>query len=58
MLPLFLDTDQHGMCLAHFVEQPNARLQAPLIAGATQERKLLAVACKPLLGGFWHRASS
>jgi len=23
MLPLFLDTDQHGMCLAHFVEQPN-----------------------------------
>src|SRR5262245_45107661 len=29
---------------------PNARLQAPPIAGATQERRLLAVACKPWFG--------
>ena len=29
---------------------PNARLQAPPIATATQERRLSAVACKPLLG--------
>ncbi len=29
---------------------PNARLQAPLIAAARHERRLLAVACKPLLG--------
>jgi hypothetical protein len=38
MLPLFLDTDQHGMCLAHFVEQPNATRQARLEAEA--KRKL------------------
>ncbi len=28
----------------------NARLQVPLIAAARNERGLLAVACKPLLG--------
>jgi hypothetical protein len=37
---------------------PNAGLQAPLMAEATQERRLLAVACKPGLGagsaeGLW-----
>jgi len=31
---------------------PNARLQARRVAGATQERRLFAVACKPLLGGW------
>ena len=30
--------------------KPNAGPQAPPIAGATQERKLLAVACRPTLG--------
>jgi hypothetical protein len=50
MLPLFLDTDQHGTCLAHFVEQPNAGPQARLKAGARHERTLAAVACRPSLG--------
>jgi hypothetical protein len=31
--------------------KPNARFQPPLEAGATQERTLYAVGCKPLLGG-------
>ena len=31
--------------------QPNARLQAPPMAGARHERRLLVVACKPLFGG-------
>ena len=30
---------------------PNARLQAPPMAGARYERRLLVVACKPLFGG-------
>jgi hypothetical protein len=30
--------------------EPNARRQAPPMAGATQERRLLAVACTPLFG--------
>jgi hypothetical protein len=29
---------------------PNATLQAPPMAAATQERRLLAVACRPMLG--------
>ena len=29
---------------------PNAGPQAPPIAGATKERRLLAVACRPMLG--------
>src|SRR5713101_704384 len=32
------------------IETPNARLQAPPMAGGRNERRLLAVACKPLLG--------
>jgi hypothetical protein len=32
------------------LERPNAALQAPPIAAATQERRLLAVACKRLFG--------
>jgi hypothetical protein len=31
-------------------KKPNAGPQAPPIAGATQERKLLAVACRPMFG--------
>jgi hypothetical protein len=34
---------------------PNAGPQAPPIAGATEERTLLAVACRPWLGGHWRR---
>ena len=37
-------------------QQPNARFQARPIAAARNERRLSGVACKPLLGGFWHRA--
>jgi len=33
-----------------FWRLPNAGPQAPPIAGATQERRLLAVACRPMLG--------
>ena len=50
MLALLIDTDQHGMYLAHFVEQPNARPEPRPMAGTTQERKLLGVGSRPLLG--------
>src|SRR5712691_10659029 len=49
MLPLLIDTDQHSLCLAHFVEKPNATLQARPMAGARDERRLLGVACKRLI---------
>ena len=46
MFSLFLNTNSR-------IKKPNARLQAPSIAGARHERRLLTVACKPWLGGAW-----
>lgn len=37
--------------MAHRALRPNARFQPPLKAGATEERTLQAVGCKPMFGG-------
>jgi hypothetical protein len=37
---------------------PNAGLQAPPMAAATEERRLLAVACRPMLGREWQEESA
>ena len=51
ILPMTTVTAAGRYLLSTPVEfEPNAGPQAPPIAGATQERRLLAVACRPMLG--------
>ena len=50
---LFMGVCWSRPCLGGFLAPlaPNARFQARWVAGATQERRLSTVACKPLFGG-------
>src|SRR5438128_11785644 len=43
-------------CRVHGCQEPNARFQAPPIAEARYEQRLLAVACKPLFGSDYPSA--